>query len=530
MPAVGARGRSVTDAVLAHVSDAVLAHVSDAVLAHVSDAVLAHVSDAVLAHVSDAVLAHVSDAVLAHVSDAVAVIDGKGRITAWNPAAADLLRHSEAVAVGSDAGQLLGGDEGIFPPQVARQGLAAGGTWRGELSLPNAQGTAVRVHARFVALAETDGLLVLFRDAAETGAADRRRRETEERLRAVADHAQAIIVVRDPEGCYLMTNRRFDDLHRLPPGAAIGRTPRDLVAADRAEELLSTDREVLRSGQVVEVEQELSYADGSTRTLLSLKFPVPGPDGRPAAVGVVATDITGRKKAETDLLTLNDELTQFAHVVSHDLRAPLRAILSYADFLVEDLGDRLGESDRETLDGLVTATRQLHRLVDDLLAFVRVGRDDRAAESVPLGNFLRDLIEGLALESDQVVVVEGPWPTIETSASLVGQVFRNLILNGLKFNRSQPRRVAVTCREVDDGRIAVSVTDNGIGIPARYHRHIFSVFNRLHDAESFPGTGIGLAIVDKAVTRLGGSIEVDSQDGRGSVFTVILPRSVPVAR
>jgi signal transduction histidine kinase len=255
-----------------------------------------------------------------------------------------------------------------------------------------------------------------------------------------------------------------------------------------------------------------------------------------------------------ELESLNTELSQYAYVVSHDLRAPLRAIRNYADFIREDLEAQLDlaapatEDLRMYLDGLNAAVGEADAFISDLLELSRLGRRDSTLEMIDMGAFLRQQLAmfdvgGLetqaALEAQATgveVVMPEEWPKIETDSVLLEQIFRNLISNAIKFNTSEHKRLEFGWRYVssdpesgegDTGRKIYEffVRDNGIGIDPRYHERIFQMFERLHTREEYDGTGMGLAIVKKAVDKLQGKVWLTSSLGEGSTFFVALPET-----
>ena len=249
-------------------------------------------------------------------------------------------------------------------------------------------------------------------------------------------------------------------------------------------------------------------------------------------------ELTERKRAEEklrrahrdlaiyadDLEAANEELSQYAYVVSHDLKAPLRAIRNYTDFLREDLEATLDGDQKSYIDGLKRAVRQGDELVGDLLEFSRVGRRSLPTELINIGVFLKELVKSLNLSRDVKVLMANEWPTIDADPSLLRQVFQDLISNGIKFNHSPRKRIEVGWLPVGEDRYEVFVRDNGIGIEPQYCEQIFGVFQRLHTSEEYPGTGLGLAIVKKASSKLHGSVRVESKPGKGSTFFVALPK------
>jgi PAS domain S-box-containing protein len=258
-------------------------------------------------------------------------------------------------------------------------------------------------------------------------------------------------------------------------------------------------------------------------------------DGK-TIVGVLSSgeDITERKQAEeqlqhyvSELGRVNAELSQYAYVVSHDLKAPLRAIHNYADFLREDLEDSLEDEQRTYLDHLQIAVVEADTLVNDILELSRIGRQEGQNVSLDLGEFFASLLTSLHFSDDVVVTVQEHWPVISTQPPLLRQVFQNLLSNAVKFNTSSSKRVELGWRSDSSGSLEIFVRDNGIGIDPQYADAIFGVFRRLHTKTEFDGTGVGLAIVKKAVSKLGGAVWVESEAGQGSTFWVKLPRSIP---
>jgi signal transduction histidine kinase len=240
--------------------------------------------------------------------------------------------------------------------------------------------------------------------------------------------------------------------------------------------------------------------------------------------------VTGRT---AELATANAELAQYAYVVSHDLRAPLRAIHNYASFLHEDLEDTLDGEQKVYLDGLGRAVYEAEELIEDLLKLSRLGRRSVQLKPVDLGVFLQELIASLNLPAEVEVVMQADWPTLDAESTLLRQIFQNLVENAVKFNDSSPKRVELGWRPVEQDKYEFFVRDNGLGIEPRYQQQIFRVFERLHTREAYGGTGIGLAIVKKAASKLRGSVRVESEAGEGSTFFVTLPKTKkepPMAR
>src|SRR5215469_6123451 len=251
-------------------------------------------------------------------------------------------------------------------------------------------------------------------------------------------------------------------------------------------------------------------------------------------------ELESRVKSRTnELQERNEELESFAYSISHDLRAPLRAMDGFSQALLEEYGDKLDASGRQYAERVKAGARRMDLLIRDLLAYSKMTRSDIKVGPIELDRVVRnalDQVEGDARARSARVVVEDHMPRIIGHESTLTQVLMNLIANGIKFvpaGRTPEVRVRTEGR---DGIVRLWIMDNGIGIPQEYHERIFRVFERLHRTDEYPGTGIGLAIVRKGVERMGGRVGLESEPDRGTSFWIDLPRAVnqvpamPVAR
>ncbi|MEJ2167461.1 MAG: ATP-binding protein, partial [Desulfobacterales bacterium] len=310
--------------------------------------------------------------------------------------------------------------------------------------------------------------------------------------------------------------------------------------ADR-QGVLQNTRTVVELKGKIDLEFRIIRADdGRVRWLTARGAVDRDTHGRPVRLQGVNFDITARKEAEETLRLaqlqlakqlaeterINEELSQFAYAVTHDLKAPLRAIANYVEFLNEDLGDTLTGDQKDYLKGLKTAVAQGDALINDLLSFSRLGRTPPVAEAVDVPGLVNEICALLNVSHDVEIEVQPQWPNIRTDYSLLKQILQNLIANGLKFNRRNPKRIAIGWQKAGNGHIEIFVRDNGIGIAPEYSEQIFQIFRRLHTSREYEGTGIGLAIVQKAAQNLGGSVRLESIPGEGSAFYVNLPTSM----
>lgn len=221
----------------------------------------------------------------------------------------------------------------------------------------------------------------------------------------------------------------------------------------------------------------------------------------------------------------NQQLEAFTYTVAHDLRAPLRAMQGFSQALIEDYAGRLDATGRDYVLRITNAAQRMDGLIQDLLAYSRLSRTQLKTEPVDLESVLDRVLMTFASEirsKHALIEVGRPLPAVWAHPSTLEHVLANLVSNALKFvNPGTAPRVRILAEE-RGGTVCLSVIDQGIGVDPQYHERIFGVFERLHGPETFPGTGIGLAIVRKGVERMGGRVGVESQPGQGSKFWVKL--------
>jgi light-regulated signal transduction histidine kinase (bacteriophytochrome) len=252
-------------------------------------------------------------------------------------------------------------------------------------------------------------------------------------------------------------------------------------------------------------------------------------------------ELAERKRAEqelkqtmAELARSNQELEQFAYVASHDLQEPLRMVASYVQLLARRYQSKLDADADEFIAYAVDGATRMQALINDLLAYSRVGTRGKPFEPTDCEAVFDQALANLqmAIEESGTVVTHDPLPTVMADATQLTQLFQNLIGNAVKFRGEESPRIHVSAERLPPlqagegrggGEWTFSVRDNGIGIDPAYHDRIFLIFQRLHTREEYPGTGIGLAVCKKIVERHGGRIWVESQLGKGSTFYFTIP-------
>lgn len=298
----------------------------------------------------------------------------------------------------------------------------------------------------------------------------------------------------------------------------------------KAEDYDNLLHEVQTMGFIRDIEGELVNAEGYVFfAIMNITFLTIGEED---FLLTVFEDITMRKFAEAKLADYTDqlreanaELYQYAYAVAHDIRAPLRAIRNYADFLNEDLTGELEEEQQEYLDNMVKSVSDAEQFVADLLELSRVGRREVDIEPIALKQLIQDLVASLDLPKNMQVHYPDDLPIVLGERTLLKQVFLNLITNGMKFNQSDVKQVDFSWRILDPQNIEIRVQDNGIGIKPEYHEQIFRVFERLHTKQEYDGTGVGLAIVKKAIVKMQGQVQIESEIDKGSTFIISLMKA-----
>src|SRR6267378_1266670 len=338
----------------------------------------------------------------------------------------------------------------------------------------------------------------------------------------------------DLAGRFMQVNRSLCEILGYSEKELIGRPVKE-ISHPEDRNLTDSQRMRVRSGEKPSVRFEKRYIRKNGAIVwvgLSVALAC-DPSGAPQYEIALFDDITERRKAEAalreaheELKRSNAELEQFAYVASHDLQEPLRMVSSYTQLLMRRYGDKLDGDAKDFTAFIVDGATRMKQLIEDLLAYSRVGTRDKNFKPVDVESPLKRALINLraAIQDSGAAVTQDMLPTIPCDEVQLAQLFQNLIGNALKF-RKPDAAPGVHVGAADHGEEwEFTVRDNGIGIEPQYFERIFMVFQRLHDKGEYPGTGIGLAIVKKVVERHGGRIWVQSQPGAGTTFHFTMPK------
>lgn len=359
------------------------------------------------------------------------------------------------------------------------------------------------------------------------------RKRLEDDLESLFRFSRDLICICSFDGLFLRLNPAWSKTLGHPEEAMLGRPFIDFVHPDDVQATLNETARLAGGDETVLFENRYRTRDGDWRWLLW--------NAAPSIVGgviyAVARDITERKQDERRIATLNHDLTErtqaleeanreleaFAYSVSHDLRAPLRHIDGYARMLMEDAADRLEPEPRRYLRTITESARRMGLLIDDLLALSRLGRKALVRQRVDMRALAEEALHEIPAVNATVSI--GRLPDTTGDPSLLKQVWINLLSNALKYSapRGADARVEVSGQCLGDDN-AYTVQDNGVGFDMRYADKLFGVFQRLHPQDQFEGTGVGLAIAHRIVTRHGGRISASAEPDRGASFRFELPQ------
>ena len=357
--------------------------------------------------------------------------------------------------------------------------------------------------------------------------------QSEAQFRSTFELAASGIAHVSLEGRLLRVNRRLCEMLGYAEGELLGRSVKD-ISHPEDRDVTDAQRALVREGRRESVRFEKRYVrrDGAPVWVSLGVALVRDAAGAPQYEVAMFDDITERKEAERalraaheELQRSNAELEQFAYVASHDLQEPLRMVASYTQLLARRHQDRLDPDAREFMGYIVDGAARMKQLIEDLLAYSRVGTKGREFKPVDLGRPLARALANLktAIEEAGAEVSADPLPTLPADEPQLAQLFQNLIGNALKFRGPAAPRIRVEAADRGEAW-ELRVADNGIGIEPQYFERIFMVFQRLHNKAEYPGTGIGLAICKKVVERHGGQLRVESAPGAGSAFIFTLPK------
>jgi len=352
------------------------------------------------------------------------------------------------------------------------------------------------------------------------------------RLTTLVQAIPDLVLFKDAEGRHLEVNKALVEFMGTSRAALLGKRSEDVVPPEVAEQCRMSDERALRGRGPSRFEE--CIGEGEERVVLdTIKSPIRDEDGNVTGLVMVSRDITERKKAEEELNKLNRELKEsigqlaaanrelesFSYSVSHDLRAPLRSIAGFSGILLKKYRDRLDEKGGDFLERIVAAAGRMDELIDDLLDLSRVTRNDMQRERVNVSEMAKKITACLQRSQPERQVTFDIAEEIfaDGDAHLLHMVMDNLLGNAFKFTGKRAEALIEFGAGEREGEPVYFVRDNGAGFDMNRAAKLFQPFQRLHAMDEFPGTGIGLATVQRIIERHGGTVGIEGEKGRGTV-------------
>lgn len=357
--------------------------------------------------------------------------------------------------------------------------------------------------------------------------------ETTHLLLAIIDSLPAVISAKDRESRYLIMNKYQASLYDTTPEGAVGCTAGELLGEEYGAYTADKDRQVIESGQPSpSYEERYQDAFGIEHDWLTTKVPLHADNGNVYGVASISLDISDLKRTEARLVEqtvalekANAELLAFTQAAAHDLREPIRQIVSHLQLLERRLGDGLPPDALEPINYVLDGAARLHSHFEGFLAYAQLDRQSGRMTPLVLTDIVGQALDTLSatVRAANGSVAVSVLPVVQGDRAQLTSLFDHLLFNAIKFRHpARPLQIQVFSRSDARGHEIV-VRDNGIGIDPRYRKRIFAIFQRLYPREKYPGNGMGLAICDKIVDLHGGDIWCESVPGEGTDMVFTLP-------
>jgi len=477
-------------------------------------------------------------------SSIVAITDQKGTITYVNDNFCTISKYHRSQLIGQDHRII---NSGYHPKAFIRNlwvTIANGKIWRGELKNKAKDGSYYWVDTTIVPFLNSESkpykYLAIRADITSRKAVEE---NLEMSLKETSDYKYAldessIVAITDQKGSIKYANYNFCKISKFSYEELIGKDHRIINSGHHPKEFIRNLWITIANGKIWRGELKNKAKDGSFYWVDTTIIPFLDENGKPYQYVAIRADITQRKQAEEEIIILNEELEKrvkerteeiesFSYSVSHDLRGPLRAVNGYAKILEEDYNSVLDAEGKRLLNEIQYNALKMGVLIDDLLAFARLGRKEVQGSKIDMNKLTATAIRDINQTTDHHAQIKiSKLLSVKADHALLEHVMNNLISNAIKYSSKKENPVVVIKSKRGNRELIYSVSDNGVGFEMEYQHKLFGVFQRLHSADDFPGTGVGLAIAQRIIKKHNGKIWAEGKPGEGATFYFSLPETI----
>lgn len=482
-------------------------------------------------------------ALIKYNNDVISLIDKALKIIYRSPSAESILGHTEEDVINKKWENEIHPDDLDYQKRLVQQVIHKPGVpFDMLLRIRHAKGHYLWVEGTMVNLLNDEAfaaIMINFRDVTDRIESNKRLKQSEEHYRMLVEQSSDGIFLSNEQEQYIDVNEAGYQMFGYTLEEILLKSFADLLAPGE-ERKLPQEKMRFRPGTIVHSEWLMRRKDRSVfvAELIGRKL-------RNGNTQIILRDISERRAYEDRIKVINagledqialrtlqlqksnEDLEAFSYSVSHDLRAPLRAIVGFSSILEEEFGSQLSEEGRRITGIIRNNTSRMGTLIDDLLTFSRMSRQDISLQEVHTKEMVEEIAATMQKNGNGIntIFIVHPLPVVMADPSVLRQVWINLLSNAQKYSSKNPDATVEVGFSRQNGKVFFYVKDNGVGFDEKYSGKLFKVFQRLHSADEFEGTGIGLAIVEKIVAKHGGEVWAESEAGKGAIFYFSLPDS-----
>lgn len=478
--------------------------------------------------------------------DAITSQTPEGIITTWNKSAEKIFGYSAGEITGKHVSILIPPDRINEEQEIIGKIKAGGHVAHYETQRVKKNGTVTDISLIVSPIKNENGIIIgatkIYREITDRKKAQELQNKIQQRYQQVVENILDGLMIDDPDGKVLYANGQFLKLFGLEEADLANLVLEDYIAPEFRPVLRDRHNRRVAGEEVPTTFEYQGLRKDGTRIWLEVRVCKVYENGKVIGTQSAIRNISDRKKIEDDINKLNQslehivsertarleavnkELESFSYSVAHDLRAPLRIINGYSEILRNDYKDKLNAEGERIINTIVNNTQRMGKLIDELLNLSRLGRKELTMHNTDMNAMLKTVI------SEQMTIGDKPikfdigelYPAV-CDSTLIRQVWGNLISNAIKYSGKKDNQSIEVNSTKKDNTIIYSVKDNGAGFDMRYSDKLFGVFQRLHKQTEFEGTGVGLALVQRIITKHGGKVWAEAEVDKGATFYFSLP-------